>query len=53
MIDPMSEPKAEDELPDDPVELRRMLETIDPAEAPELVQRIAAALEQALRDDRA
>jgi hypothetical protein len=49
----MSEPTPDDELPDDPAELRRLLETVDPAEAPELVQRIAAALELALRDERA
>ena len=49
----MIDPTPIDDLPEDPAELRRLLESIDPAEAPELVERIAAALERALRDGEA
>lgn len=49
MIRPMDD---DTDLPTDPAELTRLLEAVDPAEAPELVERIVAALEAALADDR-
>jgi Lon protease-like protein len=39
------------ELPTDPAELTRLLESVDAAEAPELVERIVEALEAALAGD--
>lgn len=35
-------------LPEDAAELTRLLESVDPAESPQLVERIVAALEAAL-----
>ncbi len=39
------------ELPTDPAALTRLLESVDAAEAPDLVERIVAALEAALAGD--
>jgi len=53
MIGPMDTPETSFEtgpLPDDPAELLRLLEDIDPAESPDLVAHLTAALERALAD---
>lgn len=46
----MDMPDTATELPSDPMELVALLRTVDPAEAPDLVERIAEALERALAD---
>ncbi len=44
----MPDHPVSDDLPTDPAELIALLEQVDPADAPDLVARIAAALEAAL-----
>lgn len=50
-VEPVDEPTDEPaDLPSDPLALVELLRSIDPVEAPELVGRIADALEAALAE---